>query len=135
MALKMPSHACREGPPLLSLNSKRISRWWEQPKDSRMKVFSIVFLLCATALGGYAFPIQQDSTPTLISLSPSSAVQGAAIEVRLTGSNFAVGSTSVTPSSGLVVNSVHVDTSVTLRALLQVIGPPGTVNVSVTTLA
>jgi len=99
-----------------------------------MKVFRIVLFLCAIAVDGYALPIQQDSTPTLVSLSPASAVQGATIEVRLTGSNFAAGGTSVTPSSGLVVNSVHVDSSVTLRALFQVVGPPGTVNLSVTTL-
>jgi YVTN family beta-propeller protein len=76
------------------------------------------------------------SAPTMASIGPSSGVQGTAVPVTLTGTNFVIGATTITFSgSGVTVTlpSVSNSTSMTATFVIDPAAAPGAGNVFVTT--
>jgi hypothetical protein len=77
------------------------------------------------------------ATPTLTSVSPTSGVQGAAVPVTLTGTNFVAGATVAVSNPGITVGSVTVvsATQITATFTIAANAAPGAANVTVTTSA
>ena len=73
--------------------------------------------------------------PTLTSIAPSSGIQGAAVAVTLTGTNFGPGSTISLSGTGINVSSPAVvsSTSITATFTIAASAPTGPQNVTVTT--
>ncbi len=74
-------------------------------------------------------------TPTLTSLSPASANQGAAVSVTLTGTNFARGATIAVGNPGVSLDTVLAwsSTQITANFGVDPAAAPGACNVTVTT--
>jgi len=73
-------------------------------------------------------------SPTLSAIAPSSGIQGAAVAVTLTGTNFAAGSTISLSGTGVTVSNVTVasNTSITATFTIAATAPTGAQNVTVT---
>ena len=73
-------------------------------------------------------------SPTLSAIAPSSGIQGAAVAVTLTGTNFASGSTVSLSGTGITVSNVTVasSTSITATFTIAATAPTGAQNVTVT---
>jgi hypothetical protein len=77
------------------------------------------------------------ATPTLTSVSPTTGVQGTAVPVTLTGTNFVAGATVGVSNPGITVGSVTVvsATQITATFTIAANAAVGTANVTVTTSA
>ena len=73
--------------------------------------------------------------PTLTGLSPTSGIQGASVDVTLTGTAFIDGATVAISGSGVTVSDISVDNATTITATLAIAGgaATGARDVTVTT--
>jgi len=87
-------------------------------------------LLLVVFVAGCGGPVK----PTLTSIAPSSGIQGAAVAVTLTGTNFATGSSISLSGTGITVSNTTVvsSTSITATFTIAASAPTGAQNVSVT---
>ena len=78
-----------------------------------------------------------NNAPTLTSVTPNSGVQGAAVNVTLTGTNFIAGATVAVTGSGITVSNVAVVSGTQITATLTIAAgaTAGARNVSVATTA
>jgi hypothetical protein len=81
------------------------------------------------------FTVIPRPTPTLTSINPASGKQGTAVNVTLTGANFAVGATVGASGSEVTVSNVKLVNPNQITATITVPGAaaPGPLNVTVTT--
>jgi hypothetical protein len=81
------------------------------------------------------FGLLPAAPPTLAAVSPSAGTQGAAVNVALTGTNFAAGATVAVSGAGVTVTGVTVASSTQITATLNIAAGAalGARNVSVTT--
>ena len=113
----------------MSVNIKQSPIW----KDLADKMWSLglgMALLLVVFMAGCG----GTSKPTLTSISPSSGIQGAAVAVTLTGTNFAAGSTISLSGTGITVSNLAVasSTSITATFTIAASAPTGAQNVTVT---
>src|SRR5439155_13128310 len=82
------------------------------------------FVYVSTQYGGDSNSVQfavSSSTTTLTSISPSSAVRGATVQVTLTGTNFAASSPAIKVSpAGIAVSNVKVASDTSMAATFTV---------------
>src|SRR5205085_5673632 len=72
------------------------------------------------------------SAPTITRITPSSGIQGATLDLTITGSGFAAAGTVVILSGdGVVLNGVRVVNSTSLIATVTLSGDPGVRSVSI----
>ena len=91
-------------------------------------------LLLYVAVSSCWVALAQAQTPTLTATQPASGVQGATVDVVLTGANFgAAPSLSITGGSGILVLSVRVSTPTTAVATLVLSAPAGDYSLRVVT--
>ncbi len=88
-----------------------------------------------SAVGSATVTITPPPAPTLSSVSPSSGVQGAAVHVTLTGTNFSSGATVTVSGAGIVVSNVVVAsaTQITATFTISASAAAGARTVAVTT--
>ena len=114
----------------MSVNIEQLPVWKHVAGKMRslglgMALLPVVFM---AGCGGTA-------KPTLTSIAPSSGIQGAAVAVTLTGTNFGPGSTISLSGTGINVSSPAVvsSTSITATFTIAASAPTGPQNVTVTT--
>ncbi len=113
----------------MSVNKKQSPLW----KYGAGKMWSLglgMALLLAVFMAGCG----GTPNPTLSAIAPSSGIQGAAVAVTLTGTNFASGSTISLSGTGITVSGLTVasSTSITATFTIAASAPTGAQNVTVT---
>ena len=93
-------------------------------RRSKKVLFVLVFLFTKTPLGF--------GTPALTGVSPSSGVQGATLNLTLTGSGFGQDMTVTFSGTGVIVNGVRVKDSTALVVNVTLLGDAGPRTISVT---
>jgi hypothetical protein len=114
----------------MSVNIKKSPLWKYGAGKMRSLSLGVASLLAVYMAGcGAGTP-----TPTLSGIAPSSGIQGAAVAVTLTGTNFATGSMISLSGTGITVSNVTVasSTSITATFTIAATGPVGAQNVTVT---
>jgi hypothetical protein len=113
----------------MSINLKKSPMW----KYGAGKVWSLG-LGMALPLVVFMAGCGETAKPTLTSIAPSSDVQGAAVALTLTGTNFAPGSTISLSGTGITVSNTTVvsSTSITATFTIAANAPTGAQNVTVT---
>jgi hypothetical protein len=113
----------------MSVNKKQSPLWKYGAGKMRSLGIGMALLLAVfmAACGG-------TPGPTLSAIAPSSGIQGAAVAVTLTGTNFATGSTISLSGTGITVSNVTVasSTSITATFTIAATAPTGAQNVTVT---
>jgi hypothetical protein len=113
----------------MSVNIKQSPLWKYGAGKMRSLGLGMALLLAVFMAGCSGTP-----SPTLSAIAPSSGIQGAAVAVTLTGTNFATGSTISLSGTGVTVNNVMVasSTSITATFTIAATAPTGAQNVTVT---
>ncbi|HWY74028.1 MAG TPA: Ig-like domain-containing protein, partial [Verrucomicrobiae bacterium] len=113
----------------MSVNIKQSPLWKYGAGKMRFLGLGMALLLVVFMAGCSSTP-----GPSLSAIAPSSGIQGAAVAVTLTGTNFASGSTVSLSGTGITVSNVTVasSTSITATFTIAATAPTGAQNVTVT---
>jgi Ice-binding-like/Bacterial Ig-like domain len=113
----------------MSVNMKQSPVWKNGTANRRSLGLGMAVLLAVFLAGCGA-----TTKPTLSAMAPSSGIQGVAVAVTLTGTNFAAGSTISLSGTGITVSNLTVasSTSITATFTIAVSAPAGAQNVTVT---
>ena len=113
----------------MSVNIKQSPLWKYGAGKMRFLGLGMALVLVVFMAGCSGTP-----GPSLSAISPSSGIQGAAVAVTLTGTNFATGSTISLSGTGITVSNLTVasSTSITATFTIAATAPTGAQNVTVT---
>jgi hypothetical protein len=113
----------------MSVNIKHSPLWKYGAGKMRFLGLGMALLLVVFMAGCSSTP-----SPSLSAIAPSSGIQGAAVAVTLTGTNFATGSTVSLSGTGITVSNVTLvsSTSITATFTIAATAPTGAQNVTVT---